>query len=490
MVLVLTALSANAAKNDNGKFSVNNIKVQYFNKRCQVAMDLSLEDVTLKSNRQVFVTPVITSNDGTKVQKLPTYVLSGRNMHYVYLRTGKTMATGKYNYDIAREMRLEDKNTTINYQESVLAQDWMLAYDTKVHVSIDTCGCGIKILGEGITPQQPLGLNPVDMMRVMPYPTPSPDIDKIIKHEGRAKVQFEVDRYKLHDEVYSYIHKVTKRKHIIDNRDQLKIIDDSLHYALTSPNVELVGLDICGYASPESPYEHNDYLAKNRAKAVLKYIENRYNIPDSICSYSAVPENWEGFRKQVVEAKNITEKQRKDLLALIDRTVHSPWDYDVKEDELINSPLFANLYATKIHPDWFPELRYTQFTISTHLKLMTLEQLREVIKNEPELMSLNQIYRVAVSYERGSKEFHDAMAVALKYYPEDSVANLNAAALAIEEKNYEQAEQYINKAGDCNEAYVMHGIVATYRGDFVSARSWFEKAKDSTEAQRNLNMLP
>lgn len=477
-----------AASENTGYFTVDNVKVQRFGDNCQVALDLAFTDAALKPNRQLFVTPYIINSNETKMKQMPTYVFSGRNMHYVYERTGKTMASGKTKYNIAREMRLDKKTDRVEYFESTRMEDWMMAYGTKVYVSVDTCGCGAN-LGTGNTPMQPLNLNPADKMLVMPYPIPLPLEDKIIKHEGRAKVQFEVDKFQLHDQVYTYTHRITKRKHVIDNRAQLKIIDDSLHYALNSPNVELAGMEICGYASPESPYDHNEYLAQNRAKAVLDYVKNHYNISDAICSYKAVPENWGDFRTQVLEAKDITERQRKDLLTLIDRPVHSPVDYDRKEDELINSPTYAQLYASKIHPDWFPELRYTQFVISTHLKPMTIEQLREVIKTEPELMSLSQIYAVATSYERNSDEFNYAMATALKHYPEDPIANLNAAAQAIDRKDYDKAEQYIQKAGNCDEAIVMQGIVETYRGNFDKARQCFSNAKNSVEAQRNLQLL-
>lgn len=454
-----------------------------------VHIDFDLNQLHLKRNRQVFVTPFIENAAGTKSVMLPTYVFSGRNMHYVYQRSGKTKATGKTRYNIAQEFYAPKHDAgTVNYTERTAFEDWMLEKDAMLRLSFDTCGCGRNI-GESAL-NQPLALNPVEYMLVVPYPTPVAEVPKIVYHHGKARVEFEVDQFQLHEQVYSYTHKVTKRKHVIDNRAELKVIDDSIHYALTDPNVEIDAIHVCGYASPESPYLHNEYLATNRSRALAQYIAKRYKLPQDRCSYDAVPENWAGFREQVVAAKDLTEQQRKDLLTLIDRPTYGPTDFDDKETELKTGSKYASLYTSKIHPDWFPKLRYTDFTIQTRLKPVTTEQLHELLEKSPELLSLNQIYTVASECEHGGEEFQKAMAAALKYYPDDVTANCNAAALAVEQKRYADAELYLDKAGDSAEAHVLRGIVATSKGDFAAAVKWFQLGATSPEATRNLKLLP
>lgn len=489
IILLAATCAAHAGKRNDGKIAIRDLKATPAGQQCIVTMQVGLDSLHLASNHQVFVTPYLESQDGKQVVQLPSYLFSGRNMHYVYLRSGKTKATGKTKYTVRQEM-LHKKGTaaTVNYSETTPMQPWMLDDDFKLSVHFDTCGCG-RAIGNGLIEKKVPSLNPLGRMIVMPYPQLVAEDDKIQKHEGRAKVQFEVDKFELHDQVYNYTHRVTRRKHTIDNRAQLQIIDDSLRYALSSPNVELVSLEICGYASPESPYDHNEYLALNRSRAVVEYIQQKWNIADSICSFRAVPENWAGFRQQVLAAKDITEQQRQDLLALIDRPIHSPKGYDMKEDELKTSPKFAALYRDKIHPDWFPELRYTQFSIATHLKPRTLEQLRQIAKTEPELMSLNQFYRVANSYEHGSEDFRQTLLTALRFFPNDVNANVNVASMLIEDKKYDEALTYVEKAGDTDEANTLRGIIATYKKQYDQARTYFQKATTSPEARRNLQFL-
>lgn len=486
--LALTASAEGFEDTDAARRRGNTITktdIEFFraqNNEMVCMMNIVLDDLYLARNRQVFLTPVIESADEQHSVEFPTVIVSGRNMHYVFERSGMTKATGKTRYNFTAEyLRNNFHPQTVPYREVVPAEDWMYGHGNTLTLYVDTCGCGVPFgrSSEDVAVLPPM----VDKMMLLPYPQPVAEVDVIRKHEGRARVQFEVDRTELHTVPY-----VCKSGQRIDNREQLAIINDSLRYALHSPNVELVSLEINGFASPESPYEHNDYLSRNRAKAVIDYIAQRENIPASVCKYGAVPENWKEFREQVVAATDITEQQRADLLELIDRPVISPMEYDEKEKELKTGARYAQIYREKILPEWFPMLRCTQFTIATHLKPLTLEQLREVIKTEPQLMSLNKMYLVANSYEHGTPEFNYAMEQALKYYPNDPIVNTNAACMAIEAKDYEAAARYAEKAGDSEEAQIVKGIVATYKGDIDAARAFFKKSH-SHEALHNYMLI-
>lgn len=487
-IYIIALLTCTFAWADSNPSLQRAVIVEKVGDNCLVSMEVDPTAMKMKANHQIFITPFLESADGMHVKSLPTVVLSGRNMHYRYLRTGKTMASGKTRYNVTTEIWANKKAQTYNYNESVPLEAWMLDDNTTLRVNVDTCGCGLDLGSEAGT-RIPAQLNPVSKMLIAPYPTPVTEVPKITYHHGKARVEFEVDKYELHEEVYSYTHKVTHRKHVIDNRAELKAIDDSVRYALSDPNVEIDMIKLCGYASPESPYLHNDFLATNRTRALAEYMAKHYNLPQDRLSYDAVPENWAGFRELTLAATTITEQQRTDLLELIDRPCYGPMEYDEKERELTGGKKYAALYKEQIHPDWFPKLRYTDFIIQTRLKPVTLAQLHEILKNTPELMSLNQIYTVATDCEHGGEEFQRAMAAALQYYPEDPTANCNAAALAIEQRDYKKAEAYLQHAGESDAADVLRGIVEASKFNYTEARAYFEKAQHTPEAQRNLQLL-
>lgn len=329
----------------------------------------------------------------------------------------------------------------------------------------------------------PLELNPVKKM-LLPFMTPLVTEQPVTVHEGKARVQFEVDKTVLHDEPY-----VCKSGQRIDNRPQLRMIDDSVRYALTDPNVELAAIAVCGYASPESPYSHNEYLSTGRSRALAEYLGRKYNLPAEQSTYTSVPENWGEFREIVDTTKLLTPEQRADLLELIDRPTYGPSDFDQKERELKTSPKFAKLYRSLILPVWFPRLRATTFAIKTRLKPMSDEKLAEVMQKTPALLSLNQMMRVARLYPEGSEKFNKAISTALEYYPNDETANLNAAVAALRAEDYKTAEQLLQKAGNSPQAQNARGVLEVQKGDFKAAKELFESASPLPEALRNIELI-
>lgn len=482
LALLVATMSLNAfAAKPVGKISMENMEFFRRGDKFNLQLIYVLDSLRLSSNRQILVTPVVEGAKG-QAEAFPTVLINGRNMHYAYER-GTVRENLNELYDIITEVRrFNGKPQKMDYRAVIKFSDWM--YDDNVTLSFryDTCGCG-RFVGKDFI-RIPVDLNPVKKM-MNSYATPPVTEQPITIHEGEARVQFEVDRTELHPEPYR-----CKSGQLIDNRAQLAVIEDSIRYATTDPNVEIAGIQIIGYASPESPYLHNEYLATNRSRALAEYIGERFNLAPEICTFGAVPENWEEFRQQVLKAEDITEQQRQDLLELIDRPAYGPSDYDAKEKELKTSNKFAQLYRSTILPKWFPQLRATKFAISTKLKPLPDEQLAEVILRNPEQMTLNQMFRVARLYSEDSPEFKRTIEIALEHYPDSPDANTNAAILALNAKDYERAEKLLKRAGDSPEANNARGIVATKRGDFEAAARYFDAAGKLPQAKHNKALLP
>lgn len=443
--------------------------------------EMVLDALHLGSNRQMYISPEVSDSMGNRLL-LPEILVNGRNMQYAVER-GTLKATSSKHPDVLRMItRQGHKPQRERYSVTFPFQLWMLDSSTAVSFAIDSCGCGRPMGSEVLDPSIKLDLNPGPQM-LRAYITPEVTELPVFIHEGKARVQFEVDKTELHEQPYT-----TKNGIYIDNRAELQVIDDSISYALSDPNVEIAEIYVCGYASPESPYIHNDELATKRSRALAEYIANRYSIPRESSKYDAVPENWVEFREIVANSYEISESQRRDLLALIDEPAYGPYDYDEKEKTLKTDPRFAKLYSSLILPKWFPVLRATKFQIITRLKPMDDEQLAEVMKKNPRQMSLNQMFRVARLYKEGSEEFDKAIQTALEVYPDDPTANLNAAIRALNDEDLDAAEEYLKKAGHTPEAENARGILATYRGDAEGAKAYFYVSA-TPEAYKNRQLL-
>ena len=111
------------------------------------------------------------------------------------------------------------------------------------------------------------------------------------------------------------------------------------------------------------------------------------------------------------------------------------------------------------------------------------------MKHTPEKMSLNQMFRVAKLYPEGSDDFNRAISTALRFFPEDPTANLNAAAASLKNGDLEKAAELLKKAGDSPEADNARGILATWNGEMEDAARLFKHAGTLPEAAKNLEML-
>lgn len=485
LLLAASTVQLWAAHDDEG-LATQNVNIKEVGQKLVASFDLVLDKVNLGSNHQLFVTPFV-EGAGQRTY-FPSVLVNGRNMQYVYERSGLGKDISSQYNNINKVVRRQNgKAQRMAYTETVAIEPWMRQGKLNFRLAVDTCGCG-NVDGMGMTPAIPFNITPdmpkPEMHFYAAYIVPPVKEAPVVNHEGRARVQFEVNRIELHTEPY-----VCKSGQKIDNREQLKVIIDSIDYAMSDPNVEIANINICGYASPESPYVHNEYLSTNRSRVLVEYIAARYNLPQEKCSYSAVTENWGEFREQVVAATDITEKQRKDLLELIDKPTYGAADFDEKERLLKNDARFAKLYKEKILPDWFPLLRCTQFTISTRLKPTSDERLAEIIKKTPELLSLNQMFRVANLYEEGSPEFIETFNIALRFYSDDPIANLNAAVAAIKAGKYDRAAELLKSAGNSPEAENARGIIAAHKKDMQTALRHFEAAGRLHEAQLNKEQI-
>lgn len=447
----------------------------------KVTADVNLDDVKLGRNRQIYLTPVLEDGSGNS-EVLPSVLVNGHAMHIAYERgalSGDELANHNVGFEVKRN---NGKQQTVDYVTSVELQKWMWSNTARLRWVVDDCGCG-HLNGSEAGPIIDLGLNPTDKMRVA-YVTPAVTPLPITIHEGKAKVQYEVNKSVLHDEPY-----VCRNGQLIDNRLELKVIDDSVSHALSDKNMEIAMIRICGYASPDGPYLNNERLSAERSRSLAEYLADRYKLPEGRSEYDAVAENWEGFLKIVEEDTYLKPEIKDALTALINRLAYGPSDYDDKENELKTSPEFRKIYNEVILPDWFPTLRTTKFEISTRLKPLSDEELAVVFENSPEKMSLNQMFRVAKLYPEGSDEFNAVISKTLKYYGDDPTANLNAAAAALKAKDYDRAEQLLRKAGSGPEVENALGILESSRGEMDKAREHFRNAASLPEAAKNLEML-
>ena len=91
------------------------------------------------------------------------------------------------------------------------------------------------------------------------------------------------------------------------------------------------------------------------------------------------------------------------------------------------------------------------------------------------------MYLVANTYSNGSQEFIDVFETAVRLFPEDDVARLNAAAAALSRRDTITAERYLGlvKQKGLPEYANAAGVLALLKGDYDTAARFLQAAMNA-----------
>ena len=267
------------------------------------------------------------------------------------------------------------------------------------------------------------------------------------------------------------------------NPDELKKIIATIDLVKNDKNTTITEIDIKGFASPEGSYKNNERLAQKRSEALKTYVQDLYHFEQDIIKVSSVPEDWQGLRNYVANS-NFAKKE--EMLSNIDNEKLS---YDARELRL--RTIDGAAYATLLK-ECYPALRHSDYTVQYVVRGFTVDEAKEIITKRPQQLSLNEMFQVAQTYPSGSDEFNEVFEVAVRMFPDDPTANMNAAAIELQQGNWKQAERYLLKSDPQARATKNNeGVLWMMQGDLDKAEALFNEAKEmgSLEARKNLKEI-
>ena len=422
-----------------------------------VDMDMDLTELKVKSNRAVIVTPALVNGENSfDFSSVGVY---GRRRYYYYVRDGRSTITGSSE----RSFRKAKRPDTIEYHSLIPYQKWMEGSNLVINNSVYGC-CNTKV-GEESSPLLSDFRTPtVEKVYYTPtfvYMKPHAEVEKIREIKGSAYIDYPVNEIKIYTEYRN-------------NTAELNKILATIDSVRNDKDIIIRSLKIKGFASPEGSYQHNTYLASERTKTLMDYVQNLYHFDSAIVSTEYEPEDWWGLRTYV-ENSNIANKES--ILDIID----SGRDPDRKNWKIRDAHpeqyahLLKHVYPALRHADYRVEYTIRQYS--------DVEEIKQILATAPQKLSLNELYLVANSYESGSKEFDDVFEVAVRMYPNDKIANLNAANSAMHKRDLESAKEYLKRAGDSAEAVYARGAYAAMIEDYDTARKLFKQAESKGLAQ-------
>ena len=410
-----------------------------------VDMTLDISSLDVESNRAVLLTPRIAAAMTADSVELPSVGIYGRRRYYYYVRNGESMLSGKDE----TTLRAASCPDTVAYHVVVPYLEWMGNSTLALHRSDWGCCNSIVAEDDGL-----LGRHYAGFFPMLVYVQPKGEIEKRDSLEGSAFIDFPVDQ--------TIIYPTYRR-----NTVELGKIQATIDSVRSDRDITITQVWLKGFASPESPYRHNTDLARGRVAALKHHIQQLFRFEDGVITTDYEPEDWAGLRRYV-DRSNIDN--REGILALID----SDMEPDAKEARI--KRVYPREYRFLLD-NCYPALRHTDYRISYSIRSFTdIEEIRRIMKTAPAKLSLNEFYLAAQDLEPGSDEFTEVFETAVRLFPDDPTANLNAANAAMRHGDNEAAARYIEKAGDTPEAIYARGALAIRTERYDEAEQYLVEA--------------
>lgn len=488
-VLLIGLLSASTAtarqKEYKGKMNVTPMQLEQVGDSLQVGIDFNIEGVNVDSRRSISLIPVLIAPGVEK--KLPEVLVKGRANYLTSRRELALMNKAERRlyeqtppYAIVKGYK-SSQIKQIKYRKTIAFEPWMK--DARLDIQEDLCGCGNRPRSLAVSQLvNHVQLEPeIVPYQIMPYLAyVQPEVEAIKKRElvGEAFLDFVVAKTDI-------------RPDYMNNPRELKKITNMMEEVRNDKAITVKGVSVVGYASPEGTLKFNQYLSENRAKALVDYLLPRFDYPKQMYRVEFGGENWQGLLA-VVKA---SEMQYRDEVIHILETV--PAEINYKSNTGRKRSLMALRAGSPYRfmlKEYFPSLRKAICKIDYEVKGFDVAEATEVFKTRPQNLSLNEMYLVANTYQAGSQEFIDVFETAVRMFPEDQTANLNAASAALTHRDTATAERYLSKVRSrirIPEYDNAVGVMEMLKGNYDKAEASFKAAAATglESARQNLNEL-
>lgn len=444
LLLSLYIIGVNAQRILNGQIEIKDLNIARNEGNLFISMRMDVTALDVKSDEEIILTPALKSSEETFVN-LPAVRINGRNRYYHHLRNDK-LADEPYFY---RTGKVDE----IHYQAMTPYAEWM--DNASVVMGEDLCGCCSELLMNNDDLLTQLDMAPKVFEPLFVYVQPEVETVKTRNVKGSAFIDFPVNQTVIYPEYRN-------------NPSELKKIQQTIDVVKNDPDTRITAISIKGYASPEGSYANNTRLAKGRTEALKKYVQELYHFDPSIFTTAYEPEDWEGLERYV-EASDLADKEG--ILDLI------AGDEEPDRKDASIKRRYPDTYAFLLK-NCYPALRHSDYTVEYIVRSYTdVEEAKRIMKTAPGKLSLQEFYTIANTYESGTPAYNEVFETAVRMYPDDETANLNAANVAMNKRDLTAARNYLEKAGTGKEAEYTRGVLAALEGNYAEAQTHLQQAK-------------
>jgi tetratricopeptide (TPR) repeat protein len=371
---------------------------------------------------------------------------------------------------------------SVSYTGTVPFTEDMMKSDLVIRVDAELKGNSLTFddykIAEGViaTPQ----LVEVDPMPIMV----GDKYQQIVPDTYQADIHYIINRYNV---------RMSELK-----EDDVAGLSEFIKESEENERVDLKGVELQAYASPDGELDLNDRLAQNRQESAKRYFDREMSkaeveaaAKETFLAMNYTAEDWEGF-KELMENSDIQDKE------LILRVLSMYSDPVVREREIKNISEAFEVIAEEV----LPELRRSKFVVNVDNIGHTDAEIKTLWTSDPDSLKLEEILYAATLYEdldtklaiykkasenhsrcfraannigyvyvlkgdadNAEKAFEEAKALM-----DNDIVNNNLGAVALMKGDLEKAEQLLLSsvnAGD--EVSYNLGIINIMKGDYDAA---------------------
>lgn len=354
---------------------------------------------------------------------------------------------------------------TFNYQPEMEQSELYLTFDAKVGKKVVQIPA-VKV-ADGVLSTSEL------YKRTLLSTQPAMATDafqRIISQKQEANIQFLVNQANL------------RSSELKNNSVQefLRLLND---IASNQEGLQIDGVEISAYASPEGSYDFNERLAGRRQDAAADYVQKEMKKVkvDAPLDTKYTAEDWEGFQ-QLVKASNIQDKD------VILRVLSMYQDPEERERQIRNiSAGYADL-ADGI----LPQLRRARMTINYAVVGRDDQQITDQVQTDATQLSVDELLYAATLYDN-KDQAEEAYKKAAQLYPNDARAFNNVALVEFSKGNFAEAQNWLQKAAKIGNALpetnANLGLLALQQGDIQKAEDLIFKANGANGLNEVLGNL-
>lgn len=348
---------------------------------------------------------------------------------------------------------------TVSYTSRIPYEDAMRLSDLEIDITgskgAKTAKFDPRKIGDGVIATETLVVN---------APATSVGEDKfqrIIKQQEEAAIYYLINSANIRSKEMT--------------SEEMKKLEAYIKEAAAKENMNLNGIDVRSYASPDGAYDFNEKLANQREKnssAFLKKQMKKGKVEqykdENFFKDFVVAEDWDGFKK-AMEESNIQDKE------LILRVLSMHSDPEVREREIRNIASAFAVVADQI----LPKLRRSLFVVNTELIGKSDDELKALAKSNPSDLNVEELLYSATLFDNNN----DKLAIyeaCMRQFPNDWRGFNDAGMIQFEMGNIAAAQANFNKANSmsANNPVVQNnlGAIALKNGDLKQAEVYFGAA--------------